>query len=119
MKSINLLVIVIVLLFTSCAVTDLPRSTEVDKILMLKTGMTLKDVSKTLETKPYEVLLIRNDTMILQYNYKHYFNDVDDDIELKNQDPIYLMYVNNKLHTVISKEGLKRLKETYMIKGEE
>ena len=119
MKTINLIIIVIGLLFTSCAVTDLPRSTEVDKILMLKTGMSLEKVSKVLDTKPYEILLIRNDTMILRYNYKHYLNDVYNDVELKKQDPLYLMYVNNKLHTVISKEGLIKLKDTYMIKGEE
>lgn len=58
---------------TSCATSkyDAPPFTDLDKILELKPGQTVKDVSETLKIKPYDVVYSHDKgKMVLIYNYR-------------------------------------------------
>ena len=136
----KLILPIIAALVVSCNVYKAPPFTDVDKILMLESGMTLEQVKNTLGVDPYDVYHINEkNSTLLSFSYRlkerRYkvttFNqdEIDrkttdeasqtsGDVRYNKKDPrtAFLLFKNSQLESVLTTSG-KKISETIMIKN--
>ncbi|MDH5365498.1 MAG: hypothetical protein OEW67_00805 [Cyclobacteriaceae bacterium] len=141
MKKQFVLFIIIIILLPSCnTVFKAPPFTDVQKLLMLKSGMSIDKVKSVLGIDPYDVYHINEESSILlsfsyrlkerRYKIKTFNQDeilrktTDEEsqtkgnIAYKKKDPktAYLLFKDNSLVSMITTEG-NRKSETLMIQS--
>jgi hypothetical protein len=90
----NTIIIAVIFILTSCSRWIAPPYTNVDKLVNVKTGMTLTQVNTELGIEPYDIYFKGNDDFIVIYNYR-----VKDRIVTLSGD------YNNLTHSDVSQNG--------------
>ena len=130
----------IMLALASCNVYKAPPFTDVDKILMLKPGMTLEQVKSTLGVDPYDVYhLNEQNSVLVSFSYRlkerelkvNTFNQdeirrkttdeasqTSGDVRYNKKDPktAFVLFSNGKFQSVLTTDG-KKASEKILIKN--
>ncbi len=131
-KYLNLLILLVLILSSSCGKWIAPPYTNVDKILQIQPGMELQEVNIILEIEPYDVYIRRDNDFIVIYNYrvkdrrmklsgptKHTTDETSQTAGTDWYGDSYYCYVyfqDNKVKSILTDEGLKK-SEDILIKN--
>lgn len=126
-------IIIILLIFTACRTWNSIPYTNVEKLSSLKIGMSINEVNKSLELKPYDLYLKGENGVVALYNYRVKKRKMkvlgkkssslhNEDSQTKGEDwyaeryYCYIYFKNNKLKSIITDRG-KLKSEEILIKN--